>query len=518
MRVSSLATGLRHARLVGNPPDHEITEITNDSRLVITGALYAALPGMRVDGHRFIPDAISAGAAAILCEQVPQHRDSSIAWLTADDSRMALSEIADRFHGSPSREIDVIGVTGTDGKTSTVYFVHQLLATLTGASSFLSTAAMQVGPHEEPNRLHQSTPEAPQVHRVLRAMADHGSRYAVVESTSHGLSRRTARLAHVSYRAAVFTNLSHEHLEFHGTFERYRSDKANLFRALDAGCYADADETSPTPVGEDDAAGARARFAVVNADDGNAAYFAAATARRVVRYAIDADADYRAADVEAGTTGSRFLLATPSGTVRCSLPVPGRFNVANVLAAAAVAQTLTGCSDEQLAEAIARLRSVRGRMTVVQEAPFSVVVDYAHTPGSFETVLPFFREQCRGRLIVVFGSAGDRDVAKRPLQGAIADRYADVIILADEDPRSEDRMEILRQIATGCPSRRDGETIHLVPDRRLAIRRAIEIAELGDTVLLLGKGHEQTIIGSTETMAWDEIAVAGELLGEIQGR
>lgn len=540
MRVAALAHGLEHSALLDGAPDIEVTDITNDSRRVTPGALYAALPGEHVDGHRFIPAAIEAGASAILCERLPARPARSVAWLRAGGARLALSELADRFFGSPSRELEVIGVTGTDGKTSTVYFVHQLLSRVAGASAFLSTAAMQIGPDEEPNELHQSTPEAPEVHRALRSMREAGARYAVLESTSHGLSRRSCRLAHVRYRAAVFTNLTHEHLEYHGSFERYRSDKANLFRALDAGRYADARQPDMESESESESeiapgsgagqpgsgavtpgstrSGAGGPFGVVNTDDPNAAYFVAATARPVLTYGFDGKTDYRAADVRLSPTGSTFTLVTPSRSVPCSLAIPGRFNVANALAAAAAVQTLTGCDDASLADAVATLRPVRGRMSVVAREPFSVVVDYAHTPGSFENVFPFFREQTTGRLLAVFGSAGERDVAKRPIQGEIADRYADVIVLADEDPRGEDRMKILQDIAAGTTGRSEGRDLLMIPDRRLAIRRAFEVARPGDTVLLLGKGHEASIIGPSGTEPWDEIEVARDELARLRGR
>ncbi len=523
MRVAALARGLEYSALVDGAPNVEVTDVTNDSRVVTPGALYAALPGEHVDGHQFIAQAIEAGASAILCETLPPRPARSVAWLQAASARLALSELADRLFDSPSRELEVIGVTGTDGKTSTVYFIHQLLSRIAGASAFLSTAAMQIGPDEEPNELHQSTPEAPEVHRALRAMREAGARYAVLESTSHGLSRRSCRLAHVRYRAAVFTNLTHEHLEYHGSFERYRSDKANLFRALDAGCYARArqpDVESESGADSTSGAGRPARaddpFGVVNADDPSAAYFVAATAGPVITYGFDGGTDYRAADLRLCPTGSSFTLVTPAGSVACSLAIPGRFNVANALAAAATVQTLTRCDDVALADAVATLRPVHGRMSVVAEEPFSVVVDYAHTPGSFENVFPFFRSQTAGRLLAVFGSAGERDVAKRPIQGEIADRYADVIVLADEDPRGEDRVKILEDIAAGTTGRSEGRDLLLIPDRRLAIRHAFEVARPGDTVLLLGKGHEASIIGPSGSEPWDEIEVARDELKRLK--
>lgn len=529
MRVTALADGLKSGRLrrIGDDPD--IRDVTNDSRRVTSGSLYAALPGSRVDGHDFIPDAIAAGAVAVLCERIPDSADSRIAWITADSARLALSEISDRFFGSPSSAFDVIGVTGTDGKTTTVSFTHQVLTALDASASFLSTAALLIAGDEQPNMLHQSTPEAPEVHRTLARMREAGSRFAVLESTSHGLSRRTCRLAHVRYRTGVFTNLSHEHLEFHGSFAQYRSDKANLFRALNSGCYADAsqeppEQADPPPSFDDRAFQAAAllrakgtidgAFGVICADDANAPWFAAATDATLLSYSTEPGrpAAFSAESIDLSPTGTSFRLVTPVGAAPCRLSIPGRFNVANALAAAAVAQGLLGASPEALAEAIGSLRSVRGRMSVIQNDPFAVVVDYAHTPGSFEHVLPFFREQTRNRLIVVFGSAGERDVAKRPLQGRIASRYADLIVLTDEDPRSEDRVSILREIAAGCPDRREGDDILLIPDRRDAIRVAFDKARPGDTVLLLGKGHEATIIGAHETVPWNEEQVARELL------
>ncbi len=508
MKPSTLAASLTHSRLVVPGKEARITGITNDSRRVSAGALYAALRGLHVDGHSFISQAIEAGATAVLCEELPPDPRPGITWFLAPDARRALSELSDRFYGRPSQSLFVVGVTGTDGKTSTVSFIHQLLTELTGRSAYLSSAGMQTGALEEPNRLHQSTPEAPEVHRVLRRMLDEGKRYAVLESTSHGLSHKTCRLAHVRYRAAVFTNLSHEHLEFHGTFERYRSDKANLFRALD--------ESDRNHRGDETAKDDRPRaFGVVNHDDPHADYFRAATRRPVVGYAIASRADYTAGDLALETVDTRFLLVTPQGPVPCRLPVPGRFNVLNALAAAATVQRITRCGNDDLAVAIGRLRPVRGRMNVVRESPFSVIVDFAHTPGSFENVLPFFRERCARRLIVVFGSAGERDPAKRPLQGAIADRYADLIVLADEDPRGEDRVQILREIAAGCPERSEGDDLLLVPDRRTAIRKALSAAGPGDTVLLLGKGHETSIIAASGAEPWDEATVAVEELAAL---
>ena len=528
MHASRLAKLLVRSRLVRGGHAH-IVDVTNDSRSVKPGWLYAALPGARVDGHRFIADAIAAGATGILCEHPPATPDPGIAWFVTDNPRVALSELSDALFEHPSRDLRVVGVTGTDGKTSTVSFVHQLLRALGHRSGYLSSAAIAIGGNERSNPEHQSTPEAPEVHRALRTMADAGDRYAVIESTSHGLSMKTARLAHVRYAASILTNMAHEHLEFHGTFEQYRFDKANLFRALGTGRpLADVVGTGErsTPVTPERPRGARSplalpfgeAFGVLNADDPVYDYFRSATPAPTLSYSLGAGgaiADVYASDIDPSPASTSFVLHAPIGSSRCTLPIPGPFNVANVLAASAVIAGLVAVRIEDLVDAIASLRPVRGRMNVVLATPFTVVVDFAHTPGSFNAVLPFFRAHTPGRLIVLFGSAGERDPGKRPMQGAIADGYADLIVLADEDPRGEDATAILREIAAGCTTHTVGRDLWLMNDRRSAIAHAFALARPGDTVLLLGKGHETSIIGLQGAAPWDEISVASQLLASV---
>ncbi|MCK4516853.1 MAG: UDP-N-acetylmuramyl peptide synthase, partial [Spirochaetaceae bacterium] len=296
-RVSALADAINAAHLVVGR-DEIITDITNDSRLVRPGSLYAALPGEHVDGHTFIDDAIRAGARGILCSRPPPQVPEGVAVFQSSKPRFALSELADAFFDKPSDRLEVVGVTGTDGKTSTVYFIHQLLQAVGMSSAFLSTAAMSVGDTEHANLHHQSTPEAPVLQRALSSMVAEGNSFAILESTSHGLSAKTCRLAHVRYRAAVLTNLTHEHLEFHGSYECYRDEKANLFRALDSGRYGDtahfqvaidsASRRTPQPAaanptlappgpGVRDVRSSGERFGVVNLDSPEAAFFASVT-------------------------------------------------------------------------------------------------------------------------------------------------------------------------------------------------------------------------------------------------
>ncbi len=483
--------------------DPLILGLAYDSREVRPGWLFAALEGQHTDGHRYADQAVENGAAAVLHGRPLPAARPGVAYLRVADPRRALSALADAFHGRPSRRLEVVGVTGTDGKSTTVFLIHQLLCALGRRAGFLSTVSFQAGGGLRPNSLRQSTPEAPEVHALLAEMADAGMRYAVLEATSHGLSERTGRLADVRFQAAVCTNITHEHLEFHGTFEQYRSDKANLFRALDR-----AEEVQD----------AARRFGVANADDPGHAYLAAQTRRPVHLYGMRGAADGQdeaeltAHDFAGDLEGSRFRLRWPGGQAEARLALPGQHNVENLLAACLAVHRLLDVPFAELLPLLPGLRGVPGRLQPVRAGqPFRVIVDYAHTPEAFARVLPFARAQTPGRLIAVFGSAGERDTAKRPLQGEVASRHCDVLVLADEDPRGEDPQSILRQIAAGCRLG-PGQELLLEPDRRKAIHEAIRRAGPGDAVLLLGKGHEGSIIYSGGSLPWNEEEVAREAL------
>jgi UDP-N-acetylmuramoyl-L-alanyl-D-glutamate--2,6-diaminopimelate ligase len=507
-----------------------IRGIAYDSRDVGPGYLFAAFPGQHTDGHRYIADALRRGAAAVLHSRELGFHDPGAACIRVADTRRALSPIAASFHGHPSRRLAVLGVTGTDGKSTTVWLIHQLLEALGERCGFISTVEVNAEGRAEKTPLRQSTPEAPEIHGLLRRMLDAGRRFAVVEATSHGLSERTCRLADVAFDVAVLTNVTHEHLEFHGTLEQYRSDKANLFRALSRG---------PAKRGV-------RRFGVVNLNDPHHTYFRAQTAAPVASYGREGDlpppgeppggapneasrgraspgggippagADLWAAGLAADAAGTSLVLRTPTEAQPVRLNLPGRVNVENLLAAALAVSRLLDVPLRALAPHVPGLRPVRGRREPVEMGqPFRVYVDYAHTPGAFEKVLPDFRRETPGALVAVFGSAGERDTAKRPRLGEAASRFCDRIILADEDPRGEDGLEILRQIAAGCPSRKEGGGPQIVPDRREAIRAAFAAARPGDTVLLLGKGHEGSIVYARGPMEWDEAEEARRALREL---
>ncbi|MDR1143931.1 MAG: UDP-N-acetylmuramyl-tripeptide synthetase, partial [Spirochaetaceae bacterium] len=508
-----------------------ITGLEYDSRRVKPGDLYFALPGLHADGHAFIADALSRGAAAVIHQAplpVQPEKTAGPVFIRVADSRFAMSPVAAAFYGFPAEKLCLAGVTGTEGKSTTVYLIWQLLRLAGKKAGFISTVQYSSGGEAEWNSEHQTTPEAVTVHRRLAEMAAGGAEYAVIEASSHGLSKRTNRLGDVSFDAAVMTNVTHEHLEFHGTWEQYRDDKANLFRSLDR--RAGRRGKGPAP------------FGVINAADKSASYFAAATGQKTRTFCAappcraEGAPDLQLLSLTSGAGGNRYEVQAGSAVLVIEDRLPGAFNPGNVLAALLTVSGLTGKTVEELAPLVPSLKPVRGRMTRVGGGPFEVVVDYAHTPSSFEAIFPPLRsrlDSSGGRIISLFGSAGERDTKKRSEQGAIAAGYSDIVILSDEDPRGEEPMAILEEIAAGIspadvpagtpeagaplPGRlfRREENLFLIPDRPGAIRKAFSLARPGDLVLLLGKGHENSIIYKDHTMKYDEIAEAEKALAEL---
>ncbi|MDR2110794.1 MAG: UDP-N-acetylmuramoyl-L-alanyl-D-glutamate--2,6-diaminopimelate ligase [Spirochaetaceae bacterium] len=493
-------------------PDPLITGLEYDSRRIKPGNIYFALPGLHADGHAFIPDAVKAGAAAIIHQDEPPVYREGIPHIRVRDSRFAMSPVADAFYGSPSRDLGLIGVTGTEGKSTTVYLIYQLLRLAGKKTGFISTVQYSGGGEEQWNPEHQTTPEAPAVHRFLDEARRNGAEYVVLEASSHGLSPRTNRLGDAAFDVGVMTNVTHEHLEFHGTWEQYREDKANLFRALDRWDHHKGTKTVPS-------------FGVVNADDKSAPYFAARTRRRSYTFSVrGAPADLSLQSLESLPGGNRYTVLPGKGEKTLSIRdrLPGAFNAGNTLAALLTVSALLSVPAGELIPLIPSLKPVRGRMTpVIRGQPFEVLVDYAHTPSSFQTIFPPLRERIKrrgGRILSLFGSAGERDTRKRPEQGRIASAWSDLVFLTDEDPRGEDPVRILEEIARGCPERKPGEDIFIIPHRPAAVRKALSLARPGDLVLLLGKGHENSIIYARETLAYDEIGEAEGALAELGWR
>ncbi len=468
--------------------------ITYDSRGVTPGMLFAALVGGDFDGHDYVDSAVANGASAILVERpmsvdVPQI-------VVPGTSRAALAPVSRAFYGDPSRELTVIGITGTDGKTTTAAMLEGILAGTGRQVGGIGTVGIRIGDGTTHDLGHQTTPESVTVQRALREMVDAGTEFAVLEATSHGLA--THRLDGVRFVAGGVTNITREHLEFHKTIENYRRAKAMLLER----------------VAESDG------VVVLNIDDEGARAVApfAAGARMLTYSATGNDADLRAARIDHAGTGVSFDVVARNNTMRLALPMPGAFNVANALCAIGLAMSV-GVPLADAARALAGAKPVTGRMQPIDAGqPFRVIVDYAHTPESIRTILTLLRGQYSdGRLIVVTGSAGERDTTKRPLQGAVCAELADLTIITAEDPRHEDPETINEEIVAGAVAAGAvrGESVLAITDRREAIRRAFEIAKPGDCVLLAGKGHETSIIWGFEHVPWNEAAVAEELLREM---
>jgi UDP-N-acetylmuramoyl-L-alanyl-D-glutamate--2,6-diaminopimelate ligase len=507
------------------PGDPLVTGLAYDSRKVKPGNLYFALKGLHTDGHNYIGQAVKNGASVVVHQDKldPAVKKGAV-FLRVKDSRFAMSPIAAAFYGHPSRRMTVIGVTGTEGKSTTVYLIWQLLGLLGKKAGFFSTVQYSLGGDEQPNPEHRTTPEATEVQRLLYEMAEGGAEYAVVESSSHGLSPRTNRLGDVDFTVAVMTNLTREHLEFHGTWEQYRDDKGNLFRAL--GRHSEPGE-SPAP------------FGVINADDPSAAWFAAETIRQVLTYSANGlEADLSVRSIESSAYGNWYevLVRETNETIDVRDKLPGSFNARNVLPALLVVSKLLALPVREIAAQVPRLKPVRGRMTSIRnKLGIEILVDYAHTPSSFETIFPPLRRRLKksgGRVISLFGSAGERDTQKRSEQGRVAAKYSDYIVLADEDPRGEKPVDILEEIAGGCfaspedeipppkeegrPGWKRGKNLFLIPDRPKAIRKALSLAKPGDLVLLLGKGHENSIIYADRIAPYDEIGEAEKAVAELE--
>lgn len=528
-----------------------IESLVFDSREVKPASLFFALPGTHTTGNKFIKSAIENGAVAIVFQdEFSEEEKAEISsaydkaqtkpvFVKVKSSRFAMSPASSCFYDNPSSKLVVYGVTGTEGKSSTVAFIWQLLRLSGFKAGFISTVQYSLGGEAINNPQHQTTPEAPIVQRELYEMIENGCTHAVVESSSHGLSERTNRLGDVAFDVALFMNVTLEHLEFHGTYEQYKSDKANLFRALDKFSHTKTIAGKETKVPS---------FGVVSLEDPAASYFAMATSKKIFGFTTEGMAGklsgeelnasplpkipedmsyFSARNIASARFGLTFTmhrfennqaLSNSNRVIQIKAPIPGAFNAYNIMASLIAVHGSTQKSIEELALAVEKLTPVKGRMTVIdRKQPFEVIVDYAHTPSSFETIFPPVKKRCTGNMICLFGSGGERDVTKRPLQGEIAARFCQTVILTDEDPRGEDSVELLEQIAVGArkEGKVDGKNLFIIPDRPTAIRTAFKMAGENDIVLLLGKSHENSIIYKDRVMPYDEISEANKALEEM---
>ena len=466
-----------------------VTAVTYDSRQVTPGAVFVALRGVNADGTRFAAQAIAGGAIAVVAETAPP-AGVTVPWIQVPGARAALAELAAAFHGNPSEELALVGITGTNGKTTTSYVLASIFEAANIKCGRIGTIGYRIGARELDAP--RTTPEAPELQQMLRGMVAEGCGACVMEVSSHALALR--RADSLRFAAGVFTNLTRDHLDFHGDMEAYFAAKRRLFEILPEGAVG-----------------------VINVDDRRGAELVAA-ARRPVTYAIDAAADVRPGPLTFTLDGLAFEIRTPRGTLHVRSPLVGRPNAYNILAAAATAMAID-LPFAAIEAGIGRLENVPGRFQVVSDASddVRVIVDYAHTDDALKNLLETARPLATGRVVTVFGCGGDRDRTKRPLMGAVAARLSDLVIVTSDNPRSEDPERIIDEIRRGivmpadrlvAKGQQKGTPSLAIVDRREAIEKAIKDARRGDLVLIAGKGHEKYQVIGDRTLPFDDVDVA----------
>ncbi len=498
-------------------PDVTITGIAIDSRRVQAGNLFVAMRGGVADGHDYIEQAIRNGAAAAIGERALPARLGTVPYLRLENTRRALTWLAAAFYDWPARHLNVIGVTGTDGKTTTTNLIYRILLEAGLRAGMISTVHAVIGDQVLDTGFHVTTPDAHDVQAYLARMVAAGLSHVVLETTSHGWSQH--RVDACEFDVGVITNITHEHLDEHGSYENYRAAKARLFESLEWTQPKFVDRPPP-------------RLAVLNRDDSSYGFLSDLVRQRPALsqrcYSLQAGADVWAEQVAYAPAGIEFVAVSSDFRVRVTSPLVGAYNVSNCLAA--LTATVYGLSvdPQTAARGIASLEGIPGRMERIDMGqPFTAIVDFAHTPNALQQALKTARQMAHaqaegrpaGRVIVVFGSAGLRDREKRRLMAEVAGELADYTVLTAEDPRTESLNEILETMATGIRSHggREGETFWRIPDRGEAIRFAVRLARPGDVVLACGKGHEQSMCFGTVEYSWDDRIAMRAALAELLG-
>ena len=505
MRLRELTAGWDGLTILG-AQDPEITRVTSDSRRVIPGALFVAVRGGHEDGHRFLRDAAARGAVAVAGDDrealARVEGPPELVRVVVPDARPWLGRVAARWFGDPSHRLGLVGVTGTNGKTTTTHLIRAIFDAAGRRTGLLGTVRYAIG--DEVRAATHTTPDAETLQALLAEMVDRGVTDAVMEVSSHALAQD--RTAGCAFDVGVFTNLTQDHLDFHGTMEAYAAAKRRLFEHLG----------EPNPK-------SRPTRAVINRDDPWWETMARASRAPVWTYGLTAEADVHPESVESSVSGIRCRAVTPRGRVDLTSPLVGSYNLSNLLAAVAVGVS-QDLSIDAVREGVARMDRVPGRFEKVEAGQdFTVVVDYAHTEDALRRVLTVARELCRGRLIAVFGCGGDRDPGKRAPMGRAAASLSDLVILTSDNPRSEDPLAIIAAIEGGVrdglaarsparPSAFSSQPYLTLPDRREAIERAVQTAERGDLIVLAGKGHEDYQIVGTARVPFDDRLVAEEAI------
>lgn len=494
MRLNELASTLTIKHIVGSG-DITLCGIQTDSRKVNEGDLFICLPGHTVDGHDYAQQAMERGAAALVVER---QLDIDVPQVIVKDCRYAMAVLADSFFGSPSKQMKVIGITGTNGKTTTAYLVEKIMNDHGVKTGLIGTIQMRYGGRTFP--MSGTTPEALELQRSLHDMAASGTRCCVMEVSSHALEQ--GRVKGTDYRTAIFTNLTQDHLDYHHTMEEYRAAKGLFFSRMGNSFQSNGDKR---------------KFAVLNADDPASEYFKNITSAEVITYGLEEGADVRATQISFTAQGTQFHVDSFKGSTDIKLRMVGKFNVYNALGAITAA-LLEGVPLDEIKRSLESLAGVDGRVEAVDAGqPYAVIVDYAHTPDGLENVLKTVNEFAVGRVLTVFGCGGDRDKTKRPIMGKIAAKYSDVVLVTSDNPRTEDPDAILKDIEQGLMEDQvPVDKYQLIVDRRMAIQKAIDMASPEDVVLIAGKGHETyQIIGHT-THDFDDRIVAKEAIRGIQ--
>jgi len=480
MKLIDLIASLPEKKIFG-PTAGEISGISYDSRKLQSGDLFVAIRGLEKDGHQYIPQAIQGGAAAVVVDRDEIH--GAVTTIQVKDSRKALAFLSARWFDHPARKLRMVGVTGTDGKTTTAYLVHAILRQAGFQTGLIGTVVTRIGQDDRPS--FYTTPESLELHRTLAEMVSRKIDCAVMEVSSHALAMD--RVFGIPFELAIFTNLSRDHLDFHGDFEHYRDAKALLFERLH---------------------GPKAK-AVINLDDPSAAFFMEKTNVPVMTYSAETEADISLKDVRLTMEGTDLEAQTPSGLLQMHTQLLGRYNVFNSLAAIGAGVSL-GLEPEAIRRGLEEIEGVDGRFeTITAPQGFTVIVDYAHTPQALQRLLSSVREMAPQRVLLIFGCGGDRDRGKRPEMADIASQMADMVLLTTDNPRSEDPLAILREVQRGILPGTDHQ---VVADRREAIRRGLQIAGPGEVLVVAGRGHERyQVVGSERKPFQDREVILEEL-------
>ncbi len=476
MKLHELASILRMSWIQGDR-DIEITGIQFDSRRVKAGDLFICVPGLLSDGHDYAHQAVQLGAVALVTQRI---LDIPVGQLIVKDARYAMAMIATYFYDHPSLKMKVIGVTGTNGKTTTTYLIEHILRESSFRTGLMGTIQMKIGSTTQD--MSRTTLESIDLHYYFQQMVEQHTDYCIMEVSSHALD--LGRVKGVRFRSSVFTNLTQDHLDYHLTMENYKAAKGLLFSRLDNGFIGDPDER---------------QYAILNKDDPASADYAHMTAAQVVTYGVHPDCDVRAEDIHVTAKGTQFQLHTFAGSTQIQMKLVGKFNVYNALGAIA-ATLIEGISLQHIKQSLEQVLPVRGRMEMVSEPhhPFLVLVDYAHTPDGLDNALSTLCEFAEADVITVFGCGGDRDKLKRPLMAKIVASYSQYVIVTSDNPRTEQPLQIIDDIVAGFQEIDFPQSHYeLMEDRQQAIHKAIGIAKAGDIVFIAGKGHEtyQEIMG-----------------------